>query len=87
MAAVFIYGVVIINTSDERLEQDLNDIPHEVIEARRNVEFMQYCWKMQKQKIGGARYSVGLTIQRIKASFEKHKLDRIDYACSSTIND
>lgn len=68
-----------INTSDKRLKQDITAIPEEVIEAWREVNFVQYRWKAAVEEKGNARKHIGLIAQNIKQAFEKRGLNATDY--------
>lgn len=71
----------IINTSDERLKQNIEEIPDEVLEAWGEVNFYQYKFKDSVEKKGSdkARKHTGVIAQRIDAIFKKHRLNAADY--------
>ena len=69
-----------INTSDERLKQDIDAIPDAVIAAWGDIDFVQYRWRdAVAEKKDGARYHTGLIAQVIQTTFKKHGLDAQDY--------
>lgn len=69
-----------INTSDERLKQDITEIPEAVLEAWGEVQFVQFRFKDSVERKGdNARLHCGLIAQRIKAVFDAHGLDAFRY--------
>lgn len=69
-----------INTSDERLKQNIGDIPEEVLKAWGDVKWCQYRFKdAVAQKGDAARYHTGLIAQRIDEAFKAHGLDARKY--------
>lgn len=69
-----------INTSDERLKQDISSIPEAVLEAWGDVHFVQYRFKDAVERKGDkARLHCGVIAQRIKETFESHGLDAFRY--------
>lgn len=73
-------GTSAISTSDERLKQDIGDIPEEVLKAWGDVKWCQYRFKdAVAQKGDAARYHTGLIAQRIDETFKAHGLDARKY--------
>lgn len=68
-----------INTSDKRYKQDISAVPSEVIDAWRNVNFVQYRWRDAVAEKNNARKHVGLIAQDIKNAFESKGLDATAY--------
>ena len=69
-----------INTSDERLKQDISTIPEAVLEAWGDVHFMQYRFKDAVERKGDkARLHCGVIAQRVRAAFEARGLDPFQY--------
>ena len=69
-----------INTSDERLKQEIMDIPDEVLDAWEAVEFQQFRFKDAVAKKGdAARLHTGLIAQRIIEVFQSRGLDPFRY--------
>lgn len=69
-----------INTSDERLKQEIADIPDEVLDAWEAVDFQQFRFKDAVAKKGdAARLHTGLIAQRIIEVFQSHGLDPFRY--------
>ena len=71
----------VINTSDERLKQDIEDIPDAVFTAWGNVQFYQYLFKDSVDKKGAkARIHTGLVAQKIVEAFADCGLDATRYS-------
>ena len=69
-----------INTSDERLKQDIVEIPDEVLDAWGEVGWYQYKFNDSVAKKGDkARLHTGGIAQRILEVFQKHGLDATRY--------
>lgn len=69
-----------IVSSDERLKQDIADVPDAVFRAWGRVGFKQYRFKEAVEKKGSdARLHVGLIAQQILAAFEAEGLDATKY--------
>ena len=69
-----------INTSDERLKDNITPIPDEVLNAWEDVGWYQFRFKDSIAKKGeNARTHCGLIAQRIKEVFERHNLDAFKY--------
>lgn len=69
-----------INTSDERLKQDINNITDDVLDAWGEVNWQQFKFiDAVASKGEAARHHVGLIAQRIKSVFEAHGLDVTKY--------
>lgn len=69
-----------IVSSDERLKQDIEEVPEEVFKAWARVNFKQYRFKEAVASKGDdARKHVGLIAQHILAAFEAEGLDAADY--------
>lgn len=69
-----------IVSSDERLKQDIADIPEAVFRAWGRVGFKQYRFKEAVEKKGAdARLHVGVIAQQILAAFEAEGLDATKY--------
>ena len=66
--------------SDERLKQDIEDIPEAVLQAWGDVGFCQYRKRKSVAKKGdGARLHAGCIAQRVKEAFERRGLDPFAY--------
>lgn len=69
-----------IVSSDERLKQDIEEIPEAVLKAWARVNFKQYRFKEAVSTKGDeARKHVGLIAQHILAAFEAEGLDATEY--------
>jgi hypothetical protein len=69
-----------IVSSDERLKQDIENVPEKVFKAWARVNFKQYRFKEAVASKGDeARKHVGLIAQHILTAFEAEGLDAIDY--------
>lgn len=70
-----------ISTSDERLKQNIEELPDEVLEAWGEVGFYRFKFKSSVSEKGleNARYHTGVVAQRIKSIFESHNLDASKY--------
>lgn len=69
-----------INTSDERLKQDIEDIDERVFRAWEKVDFKQFRFKNAVNKKGeNARIHFGVIAQRVKEAFESEGLDGFKY--------
>ena len=69
-----------INTSDERLKQNIEDIDERVFRAWAKVNFIQYKFKDAVAKKGeNARIHFGVIAQRVKEAFESEGLDGFKY--------
>lgn len=69
-----------IQTSDERLKDNITQIPNEVLDAWGEVNWCQFQFKDAIEKKGvAARIHTGAIAQRIKDVFEKHNLDAFRY--------
>lgn len=69
-----------IVSSDERLKQDVEEVPEAVFKAWARVNFKQYRFKEAVASKGDdARKHVGLIAQHILAAFEAEGLDATDY--------
>lgn len=69
-----------INTSDERLKQQIKTIDDAALRAWSKVEYVQYKWNDAVEKKGdGARWHFGLIAQRVKEAFESEGLDAFEY--------
>ena len=69
-----------IVSSDERLKQDIADVPEAVFRAWGRVGFKQYRFKEAVEKKGSdARLHVGMIAQQILAAFEAEGLDATKY--------
>ncbi len=67
-------------SSDERLKQDIADVPEAVFRAWGRVSFKQYRFKEAVEKKGAdARLHVGLIAQKILEAFEAEGLDATKY--------
>jgi hypothetical protein len=69
-----------INTSDERLKQDIEDIDERVFRAWEKVDFKQFRFKQAVNEKGeNARIHFGLIAQQVKEAFESEGLDGFKY--------
>ena len=69
-----------IATSDERLKDNITDIPDEVLDAWGEVGWYQYQFKDSiAEKGGNARIHTGAIAQRIESVFNSHGLDASRY--------
>lgn len=69
-------GTGTINTSDERLKQDIGDIPDDWLDAWECVEWQRFRFKdAVADKGDGARWHIGLIAQRVQDVFEKRGID------------
>ena len=69
-----------INTSDERVKQQIQSIPDEVLNAWGEINFYEFKFNEAVEKKGEtARIHTGLIAQRIKEVFEKHGIDPFKY--------
>lgn len=69
-----------INTSDERLKQQIKPIDDAALRAWAKVEYVQYKWNDAVEKKGdGARWHFGLIAQRVKEAFESEGLNAFEY--------
>ena len=69
-----------INTSDERLKQDIEDIDETVFRAWEKVDFKQFRFKESVNTKGeNARIHFGVIAQRVKEAFESEGLDGFKY--------
>lgn len=69
-------GTGTINTSDERLKQDIGDIPDEWLDAWESVKWQRFRFKDAVENKGnGARWHVGLIAQRVKEAFESRGIN------------
>lgn len=65
-----------INTSDERLKQQVSEIDDLVLDAWSSVEFVKYKFNDSVELKGGAaRWHFGVIAQRVKEAFEAYGLD------------
>lgn len=70
----------VINTSDERLKQDIEDIDERVFRAWEKVDFKQFRFKNAVNEKGeNARIHFGLIAQQVKEAFESEGLDGFRY--------
>lgn len=73
-------GTATINTSDERLKDNIEAIPDEVLDAWGDVNWYQYQFKDSIAEKGEkARLHTGAIAQRIESVFESHGLDANRY--------
>ena len=73
-------GNATINTSDERLKQDIEDIDERVFRAWEKVDFKQFRFKNAVNEKGeNARIHFGLIAQQVKEAFESEGLDGFKY--------
>ena len=70
-------GTTTIATSDERLKDNIKDIPDEVLDAWGEVNWYQYQFKDSIEEKGesNARLHTGAIAQRIEFIFKSHNLD------------
>ena len=69
-----------IATSDERLKDNITDVPTEVLDAWGEVGWVQFQFKDSLAEKGEtARIHTGAIAQRIKAVFESHNIDPFRY--------
>lgn len=69
-----------INTSDERLKQQIKPIDDACLRAWEKVKYVQYKWNDAVETKGdGARWHFGLIAQRVKEAFESEGLDAFEY--------
>ena len=69
-----------VETSDERLKQDIAPIPEAVLRAWGRVQFQQYRLRDSVEEKGeNARIHTGMVAQRIKEAFEAEGLDPFRY--------
>lgn len=69
-----------INTSDERLKQQIRPIDEAALRAWAKVEYVQYKWNdAVEKKCDGARWHFGLIAQKVKEAFESEGLDAFEY--------
>lgn len=69
-----------ISTSDERMKQQIEEIPEQVLLAWSEVNFYQFKYNDSVTEKGeNARLHTGLIAQRIKTVFESHNLNAFDY--------
>ena len=70
-----------IDTSDERLKQDIKDINEAVFRAWSKVEFKQFLFNDAVEKKGkeNARIHFGVIAQKVKEAFESEGLDGFKY--------
>jgi len=69
-----------INTSDERLKDNISAIPERVLDAWGEVGWYQFQFKDSIAEKGeNARFHTGAIAQRIKEVFESHDLDAFRY--------
>lgn len=69
-----------INTSDERLKQDIEDIDERVFRAWEKVDFKQFRFRLAVNEKGeNARIHFGLIAQQVKEAFESEGLDGFKY--------
>lgn len=69
-----------INTSDERLKEQIKPIDDAALRAWEKVEYVQYKWKDAIEAKGdGARWHFGLIAQRVKEAFESEGLNAFEY--------
>ena len=73
-------GTAVINTSDERAKEQVQDIDAAVLRAWGKVGYVQYKFKDAVATKGdGARWHIGLIAQRVKEAFESEGLDAFAY--------
>ena len=73
-------GTTTISTSDERLKDNIESVPDEVLDAWGEVNWYQYQFKDSIAEKGEkARIHTGAIAQRIESVFESHNLDANRY--------
>lgn len=73
-------GNATINTSDERVKQDIEDIDERVFRAWEKVDFKQFRFKNAVNEKGeNARIHFGVIAQQVKKAFESEGLDGFKY--------
>lgn len=73
-------GTGTINTSDERLKDQIQNIDERCLRAWSKVKYSQYKFKdAVEAKKDGARWHFGLIAQRVKEAFESEGLDAFEY--------
>ena len=73
-------GTAVINTSDERHKQDIQDIDAAALRAWGKVNYCQFKFKDAVVEKGNkARWHIGLIAQRVKEAFESEGLDAFEY--------
>ena len=73
-------GTTTISTSDERVKDNIEPIPDEVLDAWKDVNWVQYQFKESIAEKGeNARIHSGAIAQRIQEAFEAHGLDATRY--------
>lgn len=74
-------GTTTIATSDERLKDNIDAVPDEVLDAWGDVQWAQYQMRdaIAEKGTGNARLHNGLIAQRIDAVFKAHGLDASRY--------
>jgi len=73
-------GTGTINTSDERIKEQTQDINNAVLRAWGKVGYVQYKFKDAVEAKGNnARWHFGLIAQRVKEAFESEGLDAFNY--------
>lgn len=69
-----------IQTSDERMKDDIGEIPDEVLDAWSEVEFVRFKYKDSKKEKGErARWHTGVIAQEIDRAFKRRGLNAFDY--------
>lgn len=72
-------GTGTINTSDERLKDDISDIPDDWLDAWGDVDWQRYKFKEAIEGKGdAARWHVGLIAQKVEAAFKGRGLDAFE---------
>ena len=74
-------GTTTIATSDERLKQNIETLPDNVLDAWGEVDFYRYKFidAVKEKGKNEARYHIGMIAQRIEQIFNKHDLNALDY--------
>lgn len=73
-------GTTTISTSDERLKQQIDNVPDAVLDAWGEVGFYQYKFNDAVEEKGdNARYHTGMIAQRIKDTFENAGINPFIY--------
>ncbi len=74
-------GSSTISTSDERVKQNIDEIPENVLNAWGEVNFLQFKFKDAVEEKGEnkARFHTGVIAQQIRDIFSKHGLDASKY--------